>query len=68
MKVESIIEHEDGSATIQMDMSAEEVGLLIESAFRIALIKGLKMAEEQELTEEELLYYSATPPLEVERQ
>jgi ribosome maturation protein Sdo1 len=27
-----------------------------------------EMAEEQELTEEELLYYSATPPLEVERQ
>lgn len=27
-----------------------------------------EMAEEQELTEEELLYYSATPPLEVEQQ
>ena len=27
-----------------------------------------EMAEERELTEEELLYYSATPPLEAENQ
>jgi len=27
-----------------------------------------EMSEDKELTEEELLYYSATPPLEVERQ
>ena len=46
MMVESLIEHEDGSATVQLDMSPEEVQLLIESAFRIALIRGLKMAEE----------------------
>jgi hypothetical protein len=51
MMVVNLIEHDDGSATVQMDMSAEEVRLLIESAFRIALIKGLKMAEEQEMKE-----------------
>lgn len=27
-----------------------------------------EISEDKELTEEELLYYSATPPLEVERQ
>ena len=51
MMVVNLIEHDDGSATVQMDMSAEEVRLLIESAFRIALVKGLKMVEEQEMKE-----------------
>lgn len=51
MIVESLIEHEDGSATLQLDMSAEEVRLLIESAFRIALMRGLKMAEEADMKE-----------------
>ena len=51
MMVVSLVEHEDGSATIQLDMSPEEVHALIESAFRIALVKGLKMVEEQVMEE-----------------
>ena len=51
MMVESLIEHEDGSATLQLDMSPEEVHLLIESAVRIGLIRGLKMAEEADMKE-----------------
>jgi hypothetical protein len=51
MFVESLIEHEDGSATLQLDMSPEEVHLLIESAVRIGLIRGLKMAEEADMKE-----------------
>ena len=51
MMVESLIEHEDGSATLQLDMSPEEVRLLIESAVRIGLIRGLKMAEEADMKE-----------------
>ena len=51
MIVESLIEHEDGSATLQLDMSPEEVHLLIESAVRIGLIRGLKMAEEADIKE-----------------
>ena len=50
MMVENLIEHEDGSATIQLNMSAEETRLLIESAIRIGLMKGLLM-EESELGE-----------------
>jgi hypothetical protein len=49
MMVVSLVEHDDGSATVQVDMSAEEIHLLIESAFRIALINGLKLVEEQEM-------------------
>ena len=51
MMVENLIEHEDGSATLQLDMSPEEVRLLIESAVRIGLIRGLKMAEEADMKE-----------------
>ena len=50
MMVENLIEHEDGSATIQLNMSAEETRLLIETAIRIGLMKGLLM-EETELGE-----------------
>lgn len=50
MMVENLIEHEDGSATIQLNMSAEETHLLIETAIRIGLMKGLLM-EETELGE-----------------
>ena len=50
MMVENLIEHEDGSATIQLNMSAEETRLLIETAVRIGLMKGLLM-EEAELGE-----------------
>ena len=51
MMVVSLVEHDDGSATVHMDMSPEEVHALIESAFRIALVKGLKMVEEQVMEE-----------------
>ena len=51
MMVKNLIEHEDGSATIEFDMSAEETRLLIESAIRIGLMKGLLM-EETELGEQ----------------
>ena len=49
MIVENLIEHEDGSATIELNMTAEETRLLIESAVRIGLMKGLLM-EEAELS------------------
>ena len=49
MMVENLIEHEDGSATIELNMTAEETRLLIESAVRIGLMKGLLM-EEAELS------------------
>jgi hypothetical protein len=51
MMVVSLVEHDDGSATVHMDMSAEEIHALIESAFRIALVKGLKTVEEQVMEE-----------------
>ena len=50
MMVENLIEHEDGSATIELNMTAEETRLLIETAIRIGLMKGLLM-EETELGE-----------------
>jgi len=40
MKVESVTEHEDGSATAIMDLSTEEVRMLIEYAV-IDLLKKL---------------------------
>ena len=49
MMVENLIEHEDGSATIELNMTAEETRLLIETAVRIGLMKGLLM-EEAELS------------------
>ena len=50
MMVENLIEHEDGSAPVEFDMTAEETRLLIETAIRIGLMKGLLM-EEAELGE-----------------
>ena len=43
--VTEYVEHEDGSATIELNMTAEETRLLIESAVRIGLMKGLLMEE-----------------------
>ena len=51
MMVVNLIEHDDGTATVQLDMSAEEVRQLIESAVRIGLIEGLKMAEDKRMKE-----------------
>ena len=51
MMVESLIEHDDGTATMMVNMSAEETRQLIESAVRIGLIEGLKMAEDKRMKE-----------------
>jgi hypothetical protein len=45
MMVESLIENEDGSATLGISMNNEEMKLLVESAIRIGLMKGLLMEE-----------------------
>ena len=45
MMVENLIEHEDGSATMQLQMSNEEVRQVIELAIRIGLMKGLEMED-----------------------
>ena len=49
MMVENLIEHEDGSATVEFDMTPQEVMQVMESALRIGLIKGLKLAEAEEM-------------------
>lgn len=51
MNVNEIQEHEDGSATVIVDMTKEEMSVLIESAFRIGLVEGLKLVEEKRLKE-----------------
>ena len=54
MMVENLIEHEDGSATMLVQMSNEEMRSLIEVAFRIGLMKGLLMEDsslEQQIKE-----------------
>lgn len=51
MIIENLIEHEDGSATMQVQMSNEEMRSLIEIAFRIGLMKGLLM-EDSELEQQ----------------
>ena len=45
MIVENLIENEDGSATLHISMNNEEMKLLVESAIRIGLMKGLLMEE-----------------------
>ena len=51
MKVTSITEHEDGSATIMVNMSEEEKHALISSAVIIGLTEGLKLKETQSIEE-----------------
>jgi len=49
MMVKNLIEHEDGSATVEFDMTQQEVMQVMENALRIGLIKGLKLAETEEM-------------------
>ena len=49
MMVKNLIEHEDGSATVEFDMSPQEVIQVMESALRIGLIKGLQLVEAEEM-------------------
>ena len=51
MQVVHIEELEDGSALVQLDMSAEEIHQLIESAFTIALCEGLKRIKQERIEE-----------------
>lgn len=47
MKVNTVEEHEDGSATIQFEYTPEEHKMLIEYAFTNILKDSLKYFEEQ---------------------
>ena len=49
MMVKNLIEHEDGSATVEFDMTQQEVMEVMEIALRIGLIKGLRLAEAEEM-------------------
>jgi len=51
MKVTEITEHEDGSATVFVDMNEEEKHALISSAVIIALTEGIKLKEIQSIGE-----------------
>jgi len=51
MKVTEITEHDDGSATLQFDMTPEEVSSLLSSAIIIALTEGIKLKEAKALKE-----------------
>jgi hypothetical protein len=51
LKIEELVEHEDGSATVIVEMTLDEKALLIESAIRIGLIEGIKLVEEKRLKE-----------------
>jgi hypothetical protein len=45
LNVENMVENEDGSATMQLDLSAEEVQLLIEHAIQDLLKKAVSLNE-----------------------
>ena len=47
MKVTELIEHEDGSATIILDMNNDEVKQLLEAAIIIGITEGIKLKEQQ---------------------
>ena len=49
MMVKNLIEHEDGSATVEFDMTPQEVMQVMESALRIGLIRGLQLTESEEM-------------------
>lgn len=44
-------ENEDGSATVELDMTADEVASLIQSAVIIGLTEGLKLVEQERIKE-----------------
>ena len=47
--VTEVIEHEDGSATLQIDMDNEAVAALLQSALLNAIKKGLEIHESQNI-------------------
>ena len=49
MMVNKLIEHEDGSATVEFDMTQQEVTEVMEIALRVGLIRGLKLVEAEEM-------------------
>jgi len=51
MKVVNIIEHEDGSATVVIDMTKDEINQLVSTAVIIGLTEGIKLKETQSLGE-----------------
>lgn len=51
MNVDQVIEHEDGSSTIVVKMTNDEVRVIMENALRIGLIKGLQMANDEAVKE-----------------
>ena len=51
MEVINIVEQEDGSAIIELEMTAEEKHHLMESAFIIGLTEGLKLVVEKKVNE-----------------
>ena len=51
MQILSMKENEDGSATVEFDMTADEVASLIQSAVIIGLTEGLKLVEQERITQ-----------------
>ena len=51
MKILSMKENDDGSATVEFDMTADEVASLIQSAVIIGITEGLKLVEKERMKE-----------------
>ena len=51
MQVIDLVEQEDGSAIVTIDMTAEEKHMLLESAVIIGLTHGIKLAEQERIEE-----------------
>lgn len=51
MQILSMKENEDGSATVELDMTADEVASLIQSAVIIGITEGLKLVEKERMKE-----------------
>ena len=51
MQVIDLVEQEDGSAIVTIDMTAEEKFLLIESAIIIGLTNGIQLAKQERIEE-----------------
>ena len=51
MQILSMKENEDGSATVEFDMTADEVASLIQSAVIIGITEGLKLVEKERIKE-----------------
>ena len=51
MQVIDLVEQEDGSAIVTIDMTAEEKFLLLESAIIIGLTHGIQLAKQERIDE-----------------